>query len=58
MVTMHRHGSTPPARRGLDDVVRAKRPKHLPIVLPRDKVRAVITKLHGTRRLMATLLSP
>ncbi len=40
----------------LDDVVRAKRPKHLPIVLTRDEVRAVITELHGTPRLMATLL--
>src|SRR5437870_997443 len=40
----------------LDDVVRAKRPKRLPIVLTRDEVRAVITELHGTPRLMATLL--
>ena len=41
----------------LDDIVRAKRPKRLPIVLTRDEVRAVITELHGTPRLMATLLS-
>ena len=40
----------------LDDIVRAKRPKRLPIVLTRDEVRAVITELHGTPRLMATLL--
>jgi len=40
----------------LEDVVRAKRPKHLPIVLTRDEVRAVIFELHGTPRLMATLL--
>jgi site-specific recombinase XerD len=40
----------------LDDVVRAKRSKHLPIVLTRDEVRAVISELHGTPRLMATLL--
>lgn len=40
----------------LDDVVRARRPKHLPIVLTRDEVRAVISKLDGTPRLMATLL--
>jgi integron integrase len=40
----------------LDDVVRAKRPKHLPVVLSRDEVRAVIGELHGTQRLMATLL--
>jgi integron integrase len=40
----------------LDDVVRARRPKHLPVVLTRDEVRAVISKLDGTARLMATLL--
>jgi integron integrase len=40
----------------LDDVVRARRPKHLPIVLTRDEVRAVISKLDGTPRLMAGLL--
>jgi integrase len=40
----------------LDDVVRARRPKHLPIVLTRDEVRAVISKLDGTPRLMAALL--
>ena len=40
----------------LDDVVRAKRPKHLPIVLTRDEVRAIVAELHGTTRLMATLL--
>ena len=40
----------------LHDVVRAKQPKRLPIVLTRDELRAVITELHGTLRLMATLL--
>ena len=40
----------------LEDVVRARRPKHLPIVLTRDEVRAVISKLDGTPRLMAGLL--
>ena len=40
----------------LDDVVRARRPKRLPIVLTRDEVRAVISELYGTPRLMATLL--
>src|SRR2546429_2010206 len=39
----------------LDDVVRARRPKHLPIVLTRDEVRAVISKLDGTPRFMAGL---
>jgi integron integrase len=40
----------------LDDIVRAKRPKRLPVVLSRDEVRAVIGELRGTQRLMATLL--
>ena len=31
----------------LEEVVRARRPKHLPIVLTRDEVRAVISKLEG-----------
>jgi integron integrase len=40
----------------LDDVVRAKRPVRLPVVLTRDEVRSVIRKLHGTPRLMAILM--
>jgi integron integrase len=40
----------------LDDVVRAKRPARLPVVLTRDEVRAVLRQLRGTPRLMAILL--
>ena len=40
----------------LDDVVRAKRPQYLPVVLTREEVRAVIQRLHGAPRLMALLL--
>lgn len=40
----------------LDDVVRAKRPVKLPVVLTHDEVRAVIRQLHGAPRLMAILL--
>ena len=40
----------------LDDVVRAKRPARLPVVLTRDEVRAVIRQLRGTCQLMAILL--
>ena len=40
----------------LDDVVRAKRPLHLPVVLTRDEVRAAIQRLHAAPRLMAILL--
>ena len=40
----------------LDEVVRAKRPLHLPVVLTRDEVRAVLQRLGGVPRLMAILL--
>lgn len=40
----------------LDDVVRAKRPQRLPVVLSREEVRAVLQPLVGAPRLMAYLL--
>ena len=40
----------------LDKVVRAKRPQHLPVVLTRNEVRAVLQRLEGVPRLMAVLL--
>jgi integron integrase len=40
----------------LDDIVRAKRPQRLPVVLTREEVRAVLEQLEGTPRLMAYLL--
>ncbi len=40
----------------LDDVVRAKRPDRLPVVLTRDEVRALLERLSGAPRLMACLL--
>ena len=40
----------------LDAVVRAKRPRRLPIVLTREEVRAVLLRLDGAARLVATLL--
>ena len=40
----------------LDDLVRAKRPHHLPVVLTREEVRAVIGGLDGVTRLMAVVL--
>jgi integron integrase len=40
----------------LDDLVRAKRPQHLPTVLTRDEVRAVLERLDGVPRMMALLL--
>ena len=40
----------------LDDVVRARGPERLPVVLSRDEVRAVLSEMHGVTRLLATLL--
>jgi hypothetical protein len=42
----------------LDDVVRAKRPRRLPIDLTRKEVRAVITELDGMPRLNRTAPAP
>jgi integron integrase len=40
----------------LDSFARAKRPRHLPVVLTRDEVRALLARLDGTQHLMASLL--
>jgi integron integrase len=40
----------------LDDLVRARSPERLPVVLTRDEVRAVLAHTAGLPRLMATLL--
>jgi integron integrase len=40
----------------LDGIVRAKRPEHVPVVLARDEVRALLQRLDGAPRLMAYLL--
>jgi len=40
----------------LEDIVRAKRPRRLPVVLTKEEVRAVLAAMEGTPRLMATLL--
>lgn len=40
----------------LDDVVRARGPERLPVVLSRDEVLAVLAEMHGVPRLMATML--
>ena len=41
---------------GLDAAVRARAPRHLPVVLTRDEVRAILAELDGQQRLVATLL--
>ncbi len=40
----------------LDGIVRARRPVRLPVVLTRDEVRAMLTRLDGPTRLMAYLM--
>jgi integron integrase len=41
---------------GLEEGVRAKRPEHLPVVLSRPEVEAVLDRLHGIPWLMASLM--
>jgi len=41
---------------GLDAIVRAKRPDRLPVVLTREEVAALLSRLRGTPWLMASLL--
>ncbi|TLM72668.1 MAG: integron integrase [Actinobacteria bacterium] len=41
---------------GALDVVRARKPKHLPVVMTRDEVRSVLSRLQGQEWLMASLL--
>jgi integron integrase len=40
----------------LDDIVRARRPRRLPVVLTRREVQALLEQMDGTPRLVATLL--
>ena len=40
----------------MDDVVRAKRPKHVPVVLTENEVRALLAHLDGIRWLVVSLL--
>ncbi len=40
----------------MDEIVRARRPARLPVVLARGEVAALLRELHGVERLMASLL--
>jgi len=40
----------------IDDIVRSKRPKKVPVVFTQDEARAVLSRMTGTSRLMAHLL--
>jgi integron integrase len=55
LLFFHRHVLEAPLQ-DLGEVVRAKRPDRLPVVLSRDEVRAVLRELRGLDRLMAELL--
>ena len=37
-------------------VIRARKPKRLPVVMTRDEVKAVLANLAGDKRLMATIM--
>ena len=55
LLFFHRHVLEAPLQ-DLGEVVRAKQPVRLPVVLSRDEVRAVLRELRGLDRLMAELL--
>lgn len=40
----------------LDDIVRAKKPKHLPVVLTRDEVARVLAEMSAVQWIVASLL--
>ena len=40
----------------LDEVQRAKKPQHLPVVFTRDEVKALLARLEGTSWLMASII--
>ena len=40
----------------LGNIVRAKRPKKLPVVLTHDEIKSILEHLHGTHKLMTSLL--
>ncbi len=41
---------------GLEQAVRAKQPERLPVVLTNDEVAAILRRMHGVTRLMASLM--
>lgn len=55
LLFLYRHVLARPVE-SLGDVVRAKRPERLPVVLTRNEVRRVLARLGGEPRLVATLL--
>ena len=40
----------------LDGLIRARKPRHLPVVMTREEVKAVLSHLSGDRWLMASLM--
>jgi integron integrase len=55
LLFLYRHVLAKPLP-ALEVIVRAKRPKHLPVVMTRTEVRSVLGRLGGAPRLVATVL--
>jgi len=55
LLFLYKHVLNKPLGR-IAEVVRARRPKHLPVVLTRDEARRIICAMNGGPRLMASLL--
>jgi integron integrase len=55
LLFLYRHVLNKPLGR-IQPVVRARRPKHLPVVLTRDEARRIIGAMSGASKLMASLL--
>ena len=55
LLFLYKHVLNKPLGR-IAEVVRARRPKHLPVVLTRDEARKIIGAMQGAAKLMASLL--
>jgi integrase len=55
-IAFHYHAVLHVPMESVDDIVHAKRPVKLPVVLSRDEVDAALAKMRGTARLAASLL--
>ena len=55
LVFLYRHVLDDPLP-WLDDIIRATRPRKLPVVLSREEVRSLIDGMSGTARLVASIL--
>jgi integron integrase len=56
LVFLYRHVLDQPLPEDLDDIARAKKPSRLPVVLTRDEVHRLLSRLDGTHALVGGLL--